>query len=86
MNDKVISLKGGPLPGEVNPEIVTRLEMLLEQAKSGSLIGFAYATVRTNDVSASGWDGMACRNSLGMAINFLQHRYVVACMENRDLD
>lgn len=86
MNDKVISLKGGPLPGKPNPDIIASLERLLEQAKAGDLIGLAYATVRTNDVSASGWDGMSCRNSLGMAISYLQHRYVVACMENRDLD
>jgi hypothetical protein len=47
--DKVVRLFGEPLSFEPVPEIVERLEYLLELAKGGSLRAIGYATVKAGE-------------------------------------
>lgn len=81
---EITRIHGGHVPGEADPEIVATLERLLEDARSGALVGFAYATVRNesgavnNWALGTGWDGSSAdglRYRLGSAIHMLDHRY-----------
>lgn len=75
----VVAFKGSIPPGQPNPDMVETLEGLLEQAKSGELRGIAYATIRTGDVTGTGWEGSdGSRHWLSSAILMLHHRYAAA--------
>ena len=39
----------------VNPQLVEKLTTILEQAKSGELVGFAAVTFKQNSVGADQW-------------------------------
>ena len=61
MTDKVTPLfRTVTIPGggrEVDPEIVEKIEMLLKLAKAGELASFAFACVRRDRATLSGWVG-----------------------------
>ena len=81
MTDNVIPLLGGRKPNEPSKDIIASLERLMKQAKAGELIGFAYATVREGDFTATGWNGESgTRHQLTTAIASLNHRYVEALL------
>jgi hypothetical protein len=54
---KVHALFGGPTPLEPVPEVVDELKLLLKEAKSGVLRGFAYAgaTTKAGGAMRTGW-------------------------------
>jgi hypothetical protein len=71
------------LPGEPNPELVAELERLLSAARSGDLRALAYATVREGNALGTGWRGSdGTRNSVGMSIMLLHHRYSASVIED----
>lgn len=73
---EILKFSDAILPNEANPGLVETLEILLGQAKSGELRAMAYATVRTNNVRGTGWDGSdGTRDALSGAIMMLHSRY-----------
>lgn len=77
----VVAFKNSILPGEANPDMVATIERLLEQAKSGELRGFAYATFAIGDITGTGWEGSdGSRHPISSAIAMLQHRYTEALL------
>lgn len=78
---EVLAVHGGHVTGEPDKDIIKELEELLAKAKSGDLIGFAYAEVLSNQDQGTGWCGVAgTRHPMGTAIDILQLRYVQAMM------
>lgn len=70
------------LPGEPFGDLVTDLERLLADAKSGELRALAYAAIRKNEEIGTGWTGdHGTRNPLGLGILLLHHRYAEAVIE-----
>lgn len=53
MSDKIVSIRGGPLPepGQPSPKLVMFLADLLERAVAGEIVGFAGATMGQNGSS-----------------------------------
>lgn len=75
----VVTVHGGHIAGQPDEDVIKQLEQLLERAKAGTLIGFAYATVGSQIEQATGWVGAAgTRHAIGTAIDILQQRYVWA--------
>lgn len=80
----ISTIHGGRAPDEPSADIVNELERLLDEAKSGRLIGIAYATYSQQGVQGTGWSGEAgTRHPLGTAIMMLSHRYSTALLEPR---
>lgn len=84
MPDNVIKLKPDEtLPDEADPEIIAKLEELLEMAKSGELRAIAYATERPNNILGTGWIGTAgTRYPVSGAIGMLHTRYFNALISD----
>lgn len=84
MSDNVVKLKPEEtLPNEADPEIVAKLEELLELAKSGELRAIAYATVRPNNMLGTGWIGTAgTRYPVAGAVGMLHTRYFGALISD----
>jgi hypothetical protein len=79
----VVSLSGVVLPGEVNEDLVSDLEGLLSEARSGELLAIGYCTVRLSNVTGSGWSGSdGTADKLSTAILQLTHRYSRALLES----
>ena len=77
----VLAFRDGALPGEPDQGVIEEIERLLEEAKSGELRAFAFATVLPNRLG-TGWAGAAgTRNDVGMAISLLAYRYPQAVMD-----
>ena len=75
-------LFGGPIPGEVDPDLVEELQGLLDDAKSGALLAIGYCTVRSSDEIGTGWVGCAGTNDkLSTAIMMMTHRYSAALLD-----
>lgn len=55
------------------PEVVERLEDLLERAKAGELVGFAYSTQLRGGAWSTGWTAEVGPALLG-SIEYLGHR------------
>lgn len=78
---EIKTIHGGRTPGQPSKNIIETLESLLDEARSGSLIGIAYATVRENGAQGTGWEGESgSRHTLGTAMMMLQHRYTEALL------
>lgn len=74
-DEKVINIFGGPRAGEADAEVVALVETLLEAAKSGDLVGFAYTAVRKN----SGFSLGFCGQDMTM-LGAMDHlRFVMNC-------
>lgn len=84
---EVIPVHGGRIPGAPHPDVVAKLEHLLEEARAGRLIGFGYATVtdgpgEEGGSHGTGWEGAAgTRYKLGCSISWLAQRYIRAMHE-----
>lgn len=63
--------------GTPQPNVIERLEGLLELAKSGEIQAFAYAAVDRENASSNGWSG---DHDMMSAIAFLFHRYGRDCL------
>lgn len=71
------------VPGEPIPELVAKLESLLEQAKTGELRGMVYALVTQPEgaplpVIATGWWGPHQRDAMAHGIMLLQAGWLEA--------
>ena len=76
MAAEVVSLHGDVREGDPDPEIVEKLETLLEEARAGQLTGLAYAVTRPGGAVGTAWTGQyGTTFSLGGAISMLQLRY-----------
>lgn len=54
--NKVVPFKDSIVRGQPDPEIVEKLEELLEDARAGHIIGFAYIATRGEDMPFTyGW-------------------------------
>ena len=64
---KVVPLHGGPVTGlaEVQDDVVTELEWLLEAAKSGELVGLAYSGVHADATTSNRYVGKMTYGSVG---------------------
>lgn len=81
MAAKLSTIHGGSIPGAPDPEIIADIERLLGAARSGELLGFAYAGVTISNVQITGWNGIAgSRHPLSSAIMMLGHRYAAALL------
>lgn len=75
------------LPGEANTELVETLEKLLNEAKSGELLNFAFVAVRKLDdgryASSTGWDGYGTNGKFALhsGIATLLYRFTKEVME-----
>lgn len=69
----VVGLNGAPVPraGEPRPEVVERLERLLEMARSGEIQGVGAAVLYRDDSTQVFAVGLATRGMLG-AVTMLQ--------------
>lgn len=63
--------------GQPMPEVVAMLERLLERAKTGGVVGVAYACAYADGTFGNGWDKGTHDVSfvLGNAISVLSYRY-----------
>lgn len=69
---------------EVNDRLVEHLETMLAQAKSGQLVGAAYAGVYADGSGRTGWErpsGLIMHDALAAGIMHLQYRYAKAMVE-----
>lgn len=72
-----------PVPVPVCPEVIERLEELLERARKGEINGIVFATIHSPGAGrylgvASGWAGDACRSNVHTvagAIQMVQMRW-----------
>jgi len=71
----VVSLKGAPIPGVANPDVIEMLERLLEEAKRGEIVALGYALVGPAS-QRTGWRGGDNQNKflLHSAARLLEHR------------
>ena len=66
---------------EVNEALVQQLELMLEQARTGQLVGAAYAGVYADGSSRTGWErpsGVPASDAMAASIMHLFHRYAAA--------
>ena len=73
MGEVVALSANDPVPGEANPKIVARLELMLEQARAGEIIGLGVAVVLTGGAQATWWSGHTWE-SVAAAIGTLNYR------------
>ncbi len=95
MAEKVVALPGFKVPvpqGEPVPDLVARLEHLLEKAKCGQLLAIAYGVVESNGsqipgqwCSGSGWvHGAGSKNDMMVAVAMLEFRLKRSLIEGED--
>ena len=74
MTDKIVSMRGGSvLGGEPSDTLVKYLEDLLEQARSGHVVGIAAATVEASGVASYSIVGRVGGFGLSGALACAQH-------------
>ncbi len=82
MSAEIKTIHGGRVPGAPSATVIEDLERLLASARSGRLIGLAYATAHQDGTGATGWSGEAgTRDPLGTSIMMLFHRYAAGLLE-----
>lgn len=52
----VVSIKGGPPPSGPDEGVIAELESILEEARKGRVIAFAYAVEHDDGFVDSGWN------------------------------
>ena len=79
----IATFRGGPRPGEADPDLVEKLEQLLAEAKSGELVAVAHVMLYRDGTSRNGWIGSGVTaQPLGFAISLLAHRYYASVDEH----
>lgn len=87
MPAEIKTIHGGRVPGAPSTGIIEDLERLLSEARSGRLVGLAYATANEDGKQGTGWAGEAgSRHPLGTAIMMLNHRYAAGLLHPRQED
>jgi hypothetical protein len=85
MSAEVKSIFGGPSPLEPVDGVIEDLERLLAEAKAGTLVAFAYVSVKRDEVLGTGWaGGHGTRHLLGSGVGMLHHRYTACLLERTD--
>ncbi len=70
------------IPIEPSQSVIDTIEVLLEQAKQGSIIGIAYCTIDRGDMSFAGWSGGNYSKYVMLAaMELLKHDYMHAEIE-----
>lgn len=73
---EVVPIRAGispvPTAGIVNDEVVKELQNLLDKAKAGEVMGFAYASLHPGDLTTYGNFGCITRGVIG-ALMLLQY-------------
>lgn len=71
---------------EPDQDLIADIEQLLEEAKRGEVIAFAYAITKPDGTVATGWvgHGNGARHSLYAGVNLLSHRYAAAMIREND--
>jgi len=73
VSDKVVSLRGEPIyQGSPQPDVITELEQLLEQARSGEVVGLAVALAYRDGTSSCGWGGIVSISVVGQCFSVAQ--------------
>lgn len=73
---EVATLFGGAPRGQPDPDIIERIEELLEEAKAGEISGIAYAVHTPGDDKKTGWIGQqGTSDAIHAAITLLAHTY-----------
>lgn len=83
MSGEVVSLLGAAVEGnlEPQPEIIERLQVMMDMALSGKLTGLLYATVENDRSLGSGWVGNADQHQMIAAVTILKHRVLTVWEE-----
>lgn len=85
MTDNITRFPGLALPGdhqEVDPDIIDRLEGLLEDARAGRILILAYAAVAQHEMIKTSWVGQHSRGLTGYAIAKLHAEFYKACLDD----
>ena len=81
MADNVIRLGEETPAGVVNTELLDLLGRLLDRAKSGEIVGLAYATTDGNDVISHGWESGGHNLLISSSVAVLNNRFQQALAE-----
>ncbi len=82
--NNVKSLHGVAIPGEPVPEVVSLLEDMLKEAKSGSLRSIAVAGIQANNHVVTAWHEEGNYFSLIGALAWLSQRLIAVDAEPSD--
>ena len=80
MTEKVASIRGGPIPFEVNHDLVEVMEMLLEEARAGILTGMVYSFHREDNKVVYGKAGCSSYTMLA-GLTAAQHMLMQDLLE-----
>lgn len=80
MSGNIKAIRGGFVPGRADPDMIRRLEGLLEDARAGRLSGFIYAGTNGDLSIQYGWSGVSSFSLLGAA-NAVTHKMQALLME-----
>ena len=75
MSENVVALPGANPSGTVNEDLVKLLEGLVDRAKSGEIVGLAYAASNGDELSYNGWESGGHTLLLSSSIATLNARY-----------
>ncbi len=86
---EVVSLFDGPVPAQdasevVDAELVSLLEELLKQARTGAVVGMVYVATHNDLATQSGWIGAIERMSSLGELDVLRHRIVASVIDEDD--
>lgn len=88
MSENVTSLRGNHpglfVRGEPDESLVTRLEELLRDAKSGHLRAVAIARVTADRSIITGWDGQCDHHDMTAGVAKLFHRFLAETADSGD--
>ena len=72
-HENVIDLGSGVVLGDAANDVVRRLERLLDQARSGEVVGAAVAVTHADGASSFEWSGQARHSTLGALVRMQAH-------------
>lgn len=75
MSKNVVALPGANPTKTVNEDLVQLLEGLVDRAKSGEIVGLAYAASNGDELSYNGWESGGHTLLLSSSIATLNARY-----------
>ncbi len=86
MSDDVISISGDPIltSGQADPEVVERLEGLLEAARAGEVVGFAGVAVHSDLVCSLRLAGLCCSFDAIGGLTVLQAALARGAVDEQD--
>jgi hypothetical protein len=73
--DNVVKFGEATPHGMVNEELIQMLEGLMARAKSGEIVGLAYAYTDGDDVCGNGWESGSHNIKLAASVGILFHAF-----------